>query len=227
MADNGRGHLVFLRVGFVILLAMGLVSCGGTTLRTSWRDPQYQGGPLKKIAVLVIDRNEDRRRFAEDAIVQNLPSGTQAKPGYLIFGALDANADKGKIRDRLVADGFNGALVARLAGIIQKQTITPAQTYTITQAPFYDPGGIYDPASPGAVFPDYYGIPGGQVTVPGSTRESTDVVVEMQLYALPDAKPIWRGITDSVNPESREALVERITEVVGQRLRSEGLLGGS
>jgi hypothetical protein len=65
------------------------------------------------------------------------------------------------------------------------------------------------------------------VTVPGSTRETTDVVVEMQLYVLPAGNPIWRGITDSMKPESREALVERITEVVGRKLRSEGLLVGS
>jgi hypothetical protein len=65
------------------------------------------------------------------------------------------------------------------------------------------------------------------VTTPGYTKESTEVVVEVQLYVLPAGNPIWRGITDSTNPDSREALVARITEVVGGRLRSEGLLGGS
>lgn len=227
MADNGRGHVGFLWVGIVTLLTMGLVSCGGTKLRDVWRDPQYQGGPLKKIAVLVVDRNENRRRFAEDTIVQNLPAGTQAVPGYLLLGPLDANPDKAKIRDRLVSDGFDGALVARLAGIIEKQTTQPSQTYTVTQAPFYSPGGFYDPSYPGAAFPDYYGYATSQVTSPGYTRESTDVVVEMQLFVLPEGKPIWRGVTDSMNPDSREALVERITEVVGRRLRSEGLLGSS
>jgi hypothetical protein len=49
----------------------------------------------------------------------------------------------------------------------------------------------------------------------------------MKLFVLPEGKPIWRGVTDSMNPDSREALVERITEVVGRRLRSEGLLGSS
>ena len=229
MTNNTRRQLGFLWVGSVMLLSMGLVSCGGTKLRDVWRDPQYQGGPLKKIAVLVVDRNEDRRRFAEDTIVQNLPAGTQAVPGYLLLGPLDANPDKAKIRDRLVSDGFDGALVARLAGIIENQTTQPSQTYTVTvtQAPFYSPGGVYDPSYPGAAFPDYYGYATSQVTSPGYTRESTNVVVEMQLFVLPEGKPIWRGVTDSMNPDSREALVERITEVVGQRLRSEGLLGGS
>jgi hypothetical protein len=227
MAGIAGRHPRTLLFGIVALSAIGLVSCGGTTLRTSWKDPQYHGGPLKKIAVLVIDRDENRRRFAEDLIVQNLPAGTQAEPGYLIFGAIGAQPDKTKIKDRLIADGFNGALVARLAGIIQTQTSQPSQTYTIPQAPFYDPGGMYDPSSPAAALPDYYGYPGGQVTVPGRTTQHTNVVVEVQLYVLPAGNPIWRGITDSMNPDSREALVARIAEIVGQRLRSEGLLAGS
>jgi hypothetical protein len=227
MADNAKGQRGFPRVASAMLLAMGLASCGGTTLRDVWRDPQYRGGPLKKIAVLVIDRNEDRRRFAEDTIVQNLPAGTQAVPGYLLLGPIDANPDKAKIRDRLVRDGFDGALVARLAGIIEQQTTRPSQTYTVPQAPFYSPGGLYDPSSPDAAFPDYYGYAASQVTLPGHTRESTDVVVEMRLFVLPEGKPIWRGVTDSMNPDSRTSLVERITELVGRRLRSDGLLGSS
>jgi hypothetical protein len=227
MANLAGRHPGLLGLGVVVLAAIGLTSCGGTSLRTSWRDPQYQGGPLKKIAVLVIDRDANRRRFAEDLIVQNLPAGTQATPGYLIFGTSGAQPDKTKIKDRLIADGYNGALVARLAGIIQKQTTQAPQTYAIPQAPFYDPGGIYDPASATSALPDSYAYTGGDVTTPGYTKESTEVVVEVQLYVLPAGNPIWRGITDSTNPDSREALVARITEVVGGRLRSEGLLGGS
>ena len=228
MEHSTRRHPAFLSFGIVTLLAMGQVACSGTTLRDVWRDPQYQGGPLKKIAVLVVDRNENRRRFAEDAIVQHLPAGTQAAPGYLLLGPLDANPDKAKIRDRLVSDGFDGALVARLAGIIEKQTTQPAQSHTVPQPSFGSPVGFYDPSDPRsstAAFPDYFGHAAGQATSPEYTRESADVVVEMQLFVLPAGKPIWRGVTDSMNPDSREALVERITEVVGSRLRSEGLLG--
>ncbi len=228
MVKDFRGVRGFLFAWFLGLATAGLVSCGGTTLREVWRDPQYRGGPLKKIAVLVVDRDENRRRMAEDLIVENLPGGTQAVAGYRIFGPIDANPDKAKIRDRLVAEGFDGALVARLVGIIQKETTQPSQTYTAPTPPlapsFYVPGGSFDLRYPGAEFPDFYGQ---AVTSPGYTKESTDVVVEMQLFVLPGGKPIWRGVTDSMNPDSREALVERITEVVGQRLRSEGLLGSS
>ncbi len=226
MAKDFREFRGFLFACLLVLATTGLVSCSGTTLRDVWRDPQYRGGPLKKIAVLVVDRDENRRRMAEDLIVENLPAGTQAVAGYRIFGPLDANPDKAKIRDRLVAEGFEGALVARLAGVIEKQTTQPSQTYTAPPAPLYGLGGTYDPFWPGVAFPDYYGYAAEQATSPGYTKESRDVVVETQLFVLPGGKPIWRGVTDSMNPDSREALVERITEVVGRRLRSEGLLGG-
>jgi len=230
MAKDFREFRGFLAGCVLVLATTGLISCGGTTLRDVWRDPQYRGGPLKKIAVLVVDRDENRRRMAEDLIVENLPAGTQAVAGYRIFGPLDAKPDKEKIRHRLVADGYEGALVARLAGIIENQTPQPSQTSTPPQAPLYGLGGTYDPLWPGVAFPDYYAYAAGQAASPGSTkepRESREVVVETQLFVLPEGKPIWRGVTDSMNPDSREALVERITEVVGRRLRSEGLLGGS
>ncbi len=228
MAKEFREVRGFLVAWFLAFATTGLVSCGGTTLRDVWRDPQYRGGPLKKIAVLVVDRDENRRRMAEDLIVENLPHGTQAVAGYRIFGPLDASPDKAKIRDRLVAEGFDGALVARLVGIIQKESPEPSQTDPAPASPqfpsFYVPGGSYDLRYPGAEFPDFYGH---AVTSPGYPKESTDVVVETQLFVLPGGKPIWRGVTDSMNPDSREALVERITDVVGRRLRSEGLLGSS
>jgi hypothetical protein len=226
MADKARRLPASLRFWVLTALALGLVSCGGTTLRTSWRDPQYQGGPLKKIAVLVVDRSENRRRFAEDEIVRNLPAGTQAVPGHSFLGPLDANPDKDKIRDRLVSEGFDGALVARLVGIIEKESAQPSQPSPSRPAPAYSGVGFYDPSSPKADFPDYYSHAAGQATSPASPRGSTDVVVEMQLFVLPAGKAIWTGLTDSTNPESRQALVERITEIVGGRLRSEGLLGG-
>lgn len=228
MAKDFREVRGFLFAWILVLATTGLVSCGGTTLRDVWRDPQYQGGPLKKVAVLVVDRDESRRRMAEDLIVENLPGGAQAVAGYRIFGPLDASPDRAKVRDRLVAEGYDGAVVARLVGIIQKETSQPSQTYVAPTSPsepsFYVPGGSFDLRYPGEESPDPYGY---VVTSPGYTKESTDVVVEVQLFVFPGGKPIWRGITDSMNPDSREALVERITEVVGRRLRSEGLLGSS
>ena len=59
---------------------------------------------------------------------------------------------------------------------------------------------------------------------PGYTRVDTRVVVETILYKLPEAKPIWTGTTESMNPNSREELVEKISRLVGKELRSEKLI---
>ena len=223
MKSTARRSRGFQWIGVVMLAGIGLASCGGTTLREAWRDPQYTGGPLRKIAVFAVVRDDAVRRFAEDLVIRNLPAGTQAVAGYTIFPGLDV--DKTAVRDRLVADGFDGALVARLVALLGERKVQAPQTQVAPQAPFFEGVGFYDPSSPTASLPDYYAHATRQATSPGYTVEASKVVVEVQLYTLPAGKPVWSGITDSMDPASREELVERISEVVGRRLRSEGLLG--
>jgi hypothetical protein len=219
MANLGEKRSGILFGGAIVLAAVGLVSCAGASFRSTWKDPQYHGGPAKRIVVFVVARDQAVRPFAEEEIVRNLPTGTQATAGYRIIANLDE--DKGRIRDRLVADGYDGALVARLVGIVEDRTYQPPQTMIVPT------GRYYDPASPYGVFPGYMGYAWQEVAVAGRTRQDTRIVVEMLLYKLPEGKPIWTGVTDSMNPQSREELVDQITELVGKRLRSEGLIGES
>jgi hypothetical protein len=56
-------------------------------MTSTWKDPNYTGGPLKKIAVIVVEKNEDLRRFVEEQVARSLRPGLQAVPGYRSIGA--------------------------------------------------------------------------------------------------------------------------------------------
>jgi len=200
---------------FAILLG----GCASTSLTSSWVSPDYRGGPLKKIAILVMAKDETIRRFAEDQMVQKMPAGTTATPGYVLFDK--AEADKEKVRATLVKAGYDGVLVSRLVAIDKSETYVPPQTNFVPMRPL---GGI----SP------YYGNFGGYYgygytmmqTTPGYTVENTTIVVETILYKLPDDTPLWTGTTQTLDPRSRPEMVQAIAQLVEEELHKKGFIGG-
>jgi hypothetical protein len=181
-----------------------------------WRDSQYTGGPLKKVAVIVVAKNDPTRRMVEDEIARSLAGGqTQVVPGYTVVEKLEKN--DATIKNALLAGGFDGALVGRVAAVVKDETYRPPATYVAFGGPYL--GG---PAF--GTFGGYYGYAYSVEYDPGYTRVDTRIVVETILYKLPEAKPIWTGTTESMNPNSRAELVEKIGRLIRKDLRSEKLI---
>src|SRR3569623_676876 len=97
------------------LFALLMSACAATRMTETWVDPAFHGGPLKKIAVFVVYDDEAVRRLAEDQAVAHLPALTQAVASYTLFPKL-GSGERERIRARLIAEGFDGALVTRLVG---------------------------------------------------------------------------------------------------------------
>jgi hypothetical protein len=182
-----------------------------------WRDSQYQGGPLKKLAIIVVSKNDLTRRTVEDEVARSLAGGTtQVVPSYTVLEKLEK--DQAAIKNTLLAQGFDGALVGRVAAVVKDETYRPPATYVAF-------GGPYLGAGPGfGTFGDYYGYAYNVAYDPGYTRVDTRVVIETILYKLPEAKPIWTGTTESMNPNSRDELVDKVGRLVGKELRNEKLI---
>lgn len=207
-------------VGGLALLA----GCASTTLTSSWKDQNYLGGPLKNVAVFVMVSDEGMRRFAEDQMVQKMPKGTSASPGYLLYEK--PGTDKDKVREDLIKRGFDGVLVSRLVAVDKSRTYVPPQTHFVPGAPYFPPGVYAGPPPFYGNFVGYYGLGYGMVqTSPGYTVENTTVVVETILYKLPEDKPLWTGTTRSIDPGSRPEMVQAITELVESEMSKKGLIG--
>jgi hypothetical protein len=206
-----------LLVGLLVCCAGALASCASTEMTSVWRDSQYTGGPLKKLAIIVVHSNDLTRRMVEDEIARSLAGGTtQVVPSYTVLEKLEK--DQTAIKNTLLAQGFDGALVGRVAAVVKDETYRPPATY----ATF---GGPYVGAGPGfGAFGDYYGYAYNVAYDPGYTRVDTRVVIETILYKLPEAKPIWTGTTESMNPNSRDELVDKVGRLIGKELRNEKLI---
>ncbi len=205
-----------LSIGLTLLSSALLMSCASTKMTSTWRDSNFAGGPLKKIAFLFVEQDERMRRTVEDQATRSASGGTQIVPGYTIFPTIEK--DKEKVKSRLIADGYDGALVGRLVAEVRTETYRPPQTYIVA-------GGPYSGMNPYfGSFDGYYGNAYEVGYSPGYSRQDTRYVVETLLYKLPEGKPIWTGTSESVNPRSTEELVTEIRRLVGKELRGEKLI---
>lgn len=210
-------HGRFRCAGVAICCAWLLASCASTQMTSVWRDSQYTGGPLRKIAVIVVNKDDRTRRMVEDETSRSLAGGkTQVVPSYTVIATLVK--DDAAIKTVLLANGFDGALVGRLAALVEDRTYQPPSTYVTFGGPYVGAGPEF------GTFGGYYGYAYTVAYDPGYTRVDTRAVVETILYKLPEAKPIWTGTTESMNPSSRAEVVEKIGRLVGKELRSGKLI---
>ena len=87
-----------------------LLSCASTQLSHTWRDASYTAGPLKKILVVAVRKDQVRRRIWEDGFAAALSwHGVDATPSYRLIA--ETLPDTGLI-DSVAREGnFDGIML--------------------------------------------------------------------------------------------------------------------
>jgi hypothetical protein len=204
-----------LRTLFALAAVLIASGCVSTHIASTWRDTNDAGGAMKKIAIFAATSEDAIRRLAETRAVQSLPPATTGVPGFTLFDKPEKDIDKVKVR--LTAEGFDGALISRLVSHDKNETYIPPQVHI---APTY-PGSGYLPYYQSFYY--YYPYAYTYVT-PGYVALTQRYLVETLLYRLPDGKPVWSAVSESVNPESKIVLVNEIVRVITDELRKQHLL---
>lgn len=206
------------RLFFGWLLVSVLSGCATTRVTETWVDPAFHG-PLKKIVVFVVYDDETVRRFAEDQAVAHMPPSTQAVASYTMFPKLESS-QREQIRARLLAGGFDGALVTRLVDVEHGETYVPPHSYFMPTNPITGAQPYY------YSFDNYYGFVQGQVyTTRGYLREDVTAEIESIMYTLADSRPVWSATSETINPRSPERVAHRLAELIAKDLRSHGIVG--
>ena len=125
------------------------------------------------------------------------------------------------VRKGLTEAGFDAALLARLVSVDKTQALMPPQPPFLPE-PFMWRRGPY-PYTPFYPFHPFYPY---AYTMTPQVIEDTRVIVETLLYRLPEGKPVWSAVSESFNPASSSEVVEDLIQLIGKRLRDEGLLPG-
>jgi len=193
-----------------LLLVMGLsalATCSsGTKLAGTWREPQMTGVPFQKVVVLVLAKDTIMRRIAEDEFVARASGNTEAVQSYSLIPE-DELGDQDKVKARLAAANIDGAAVMRLVGSDLQVTYNPGSYVTA----YY-------------TFWGYYGYAYPMVFDTGYVTADRVVRVETNVYSVTGDKLIWSGLSESMNPNSAQQIVDDVVRVVVSNLKANGIV---
>lgn len=195
----------------LFVLAVFVAACSPSTkIEKTWRDPgtTINSGSYNKVLVAALLKNETTRRIVEDQLVQKLNGKGVASYNY--YTEKEVTEEKAtNFRDKLAAEGFDGAVVMRLVDIEKETNWVPnAPNFP----PYYGRFGRYYYNSWNSFYnPGYY---------------TTDKIynVETNVYSIKQDKLIWSGLTSTVNPSKAEKMFNDIADVVSARMRQEGFM---
>lgn len=188
------------------LLALGaatLAACASTSLRDSWSDPAFSGGPFRKVMVVGVSANPTNRRVFEDIFSAKLAAtGVEAVRSYELLpqAGMIPKEDFDAAARRSGADGL---LVVHVQRVDTKTQVTPVSV------PVTGMG--------------YYGFYRGWATVPEVTQYDL-ATVETNVFDVRSDRLVWSGVTETFNPSSVSAETPGFADVIIKALTDRGLL---
>jgi len=197
-------------------LALALCSCATTSVKSTWKSPDYQGGAVKNVAVLAMDEGSGYRPMFEAQFVAQL--GQSGQPAFKTEGLLtraEVKADKEAAAAKLRDAGADSVLVVRLVDSVNKSTLAPSTR-----------GGRTVTTDAGKLgWMDYYTV---SVSGPARMQQSLSrhVYIETSLYQLASGQKIGSVLTKTVlhDDADRMAEVEPLVATVLTSLRADGLV---
>lgn len=202
-----------MKARLVVLAAASALGCASTSFQSTWKAPG--AGPLnfkgKKVAALVISKEEGVRYGAEDALAREITArGAIGVPAY---GAIpkELTQDKEKAKEFLAKAGVVGVVAMRVVGKDQEISSSPATYYA---SPYYSTfwGG------------GYYGYGWTGVYDPGYVRTDTIVSVETLVYSLEQDKLVWAGRSETTNPSKVGPFIQELTAKAASEMKKQGLI---
>lgn len=188
-----------------LLLAFLVPAVAGTKLTTTWRDPSVTTTNFSKVIVAFISKDADLRRRVEGGLARRIPrlvpANTLVPDGEL--------KDTAAVRARLSSSGVDAAIVVRLVDMKRETIASQGQSWDVLVPTLWDGGWNF-----------------GSTTVNTATYvyEEKLVTLEITLYSVATAKPVWAGRLKATNPKSLKALLDDLVKAGSAELRKQKLI---
>jgi len=181
----------------IAAIAGGMASActNSTQYVSSWKDPTARPFHLTHTLAVFMTTDPGMRRMVEDRLAARLPGGV---PSYRLIQDAELK-EMDSVKSHINAAGFNGAVVMRL---VNEQTQLVA-----TGNDFYGYWGYWNTA----YNPIYY------------TTEQL-YTVETVVYKLPEAKMVWMGRSQTVDPKNANKLADYSVNFAVKNMRKDGFL---
>ena len=193
----------------VVLAVATAVVLQAAKFTSVWMAPDIStiGFAGKKVAALVITKDDGLRQSAEEALVRQLDAlGIQGEASYRLAPA-PVLQDKDKAKAWFEKVGVEGVVAMRIVSADKVTTYSPATFST----------GYY-----GSLW-GYYGYSWGVAWSPGFSSEDTKIVVETLLFSVPKDKLLWAGVSETTNPKNTDVFMKDLVEKAVKEMKKQGL----
>jgi hypothetical protein len=211
---------LYLKLTLLLILLTGLmVACSPTTqLRKSSSEDSMSEGPIEpfeKVFIMITAKTAENRKVAEDKLVSLIKNGV-AVPSYTYIGPADSSQKI--LVDRLIKDGFDGAITMRVKAVVQTKTKTKASA---SHGTAYE--GWYSPYGYGYSYT--YNIDASDKSTPNvDVSGDKDYIVESNIYSLKTKKLLWSGVTASMSARKVDGAMTGIVNTVKKELKKKGFI---
>ena len=194
-----------------------LCSCAATSVKKTWKAPEFQGRPITKIAVLTVDdRGYLRRGFENRFTAQLKEAGVSAIPSYELLSLPEINRDKPAAAERLRSAGAEAVVIMRLVDVTSYyREVRPGGERYAESITGFETTGWYN----------YYSVAYTDMS-PTYGNLKQHIYLETVLFDLGTTKRIWSGLTETVITESMDRVAEMdpIVAKVLAAMRKDGVI---
>ena len=161
----------------------------------------------KKVAALVISKDDSLRVAGEESLVRELSArGMQAVATYRIAPKEELQRAE-TARRWFEQAGVEGVVAVRPISSGKRQTYTPGTWVNPNYSTFW---GFYD-----------YGW--NSMYLPGTAEQVTVVVVETTIYSVPRNQLLWAAVSETTNPKQLQSFVEDLVKQSVKEMQKQGL----
>lgn len=206
--------MLSMRIALAAIAVLMLSACSSTRLASTWFAPDDPRTPMRNLALFVALKDTDTARFIEDELSRKPPQGVAITAGHTL--AVNPGMPSDEARTALAGKGFEGAIVTRLV------TVDERDVYHPPEANFAGDPWIFAPRY--RSFWGYYPYAYATLVTPGYVSRERRFIVETILYRLPEGKPAWSAVTESLNPASTLVMINEVRAIATKQLRTAGLI---
>jgi hypothetical protein len=186
-------------VGFLALATL-LCSCAATSVKHTWKSPDYHGGPATKVAVLAVEERGLLRQGFENRFVADLQKeGVTAFTTFNLLTLSEIKQDKVAAEARFRSAGADVVLILKMMelGSSYREVQTGRNRYALGSAvgSESDTWYSYYTASITDLAPTY-----------GTLRQNLQL--ETVLFDLKSAKRLWTGVSVTIIKEGMDRVAE-------------------
>lgn len=195
----------------VVALSLLLLSCASTQLSHTWRDASYTAGPMKKILVVAVRKDQARRRIWEEGFAAALSAhGVNATPSYRRLA--ETLPDTGRINAIAKEGDFDGIMLIGKASARTALGAAASSDLTLEDSPYQQWGGLYG---------DYY----DREYYPGHPEVHEIVKDEITIWAVKGrGRMIWTGVSEVRQDDQVQDMSVEIISSIVHALAEQGVI---